>query len=141
MYIVRTFWIKIFPQTPIWLSSFIYFQIMCKRYQTKDECMKVIDENCKYRPNIMSLDAGEVFIGGRYHRLVYCKVFFIVQAIYNLNNLLKPGTITKLSFFSAWSLFYEKNIDLLKQVVPLITTIQLLLSKKEVCQRFSICMI
>ena len=32
------------------------------------ELMKVIDENCKYRPNIMSLDAGEVFIGGRYHR-------------------------------------------------------------------------
>ena len=51
------------------ISCLLKLQIMCKRYQTKDECMKVIDENCKYRPNIMSLDAGEVFIGGRYHRL------------------------------------------------------------------------
>ena len=45
-------------------------QIKCKRYQTRDECMKAIDENCEYRPNIMALDAGEVFVGGRYHRLV-----------------------------------------------------------------------
>ncbi|TRY75589.1 hypothetical protein TCAL_00523 [Tigriopus californicus] len=48
-----------------------YFRsIKCKQYQNKGECMRVLDINSKYNPNIMTLDAGEVFVGGRYHSLV-----------------------------------------------------------------------
>ena len=39
-------------------------------FQNKDECMRLIDEGKPSSPNIMSVDAGEVFVGGRYHSLV-----------------------------------------------------------------------
>ena len=43
----------------------------CKRYQSKDECLRLIDDASNFRnPNIMTVDAGEVFVGGRYHSLV-----------------------------------------------------------------------
>ncbi len=32
--------------------------------------MKLIDEGSNKNPNIMTVDAGEVFVGGRYHSLV-----------------------------------------------------------------------
>ena len=32
--------------------------------------MRLIDEGKPSSPNIMSVDAGEVFVGGRYHSLV-----------------------------------------------------------------------
>ncbi len=32
--------------------------------------MRVVDENSLQHPNIMTVDAGEVFVGGRYHSLV-----------------------------------------------------------------------
>ena len=47
-----------------------YRRILCKRYTTRDECMKVIDFNRRNSSNIMSVDSGEVFVGGRYHSLV-----------------------------------------------------------------------
>ena len=48
-----------------------YFRrVRCKRYTTRDECMKVIDFNRRNASNIMSVDSGEVFVGGRYHSLV-----------------------------------------------------------------------
>ena len=47
-----------------------YRRILCKHYPSKDECMKLIDEGHKKNPNIMTVDAGEVFVGGRYHSLV-----------------------------------------------------------------------
>ena len=47
-----------------------YRKLRCKLYSTKYECMRKIDENDLTHPNIMNLDAGEVFIGGRYHSLV-----------------------------------------------------------------------
>ena len=47
-----------------------YRKILCKHFTSKDECMKLIDEGLMTNPNIMSVDAGEVFVGGRYHSLV-----------------------------------------------------------------------
>ena len=47
-----------------------YRDIKCKLYQNKDECMRLIDEGKPTSPNIMAVDAGEVFAGGRYHSLV-----------------------------------------------------------------------
>ena len=48
-----------------------YFRrIKCKLYSNKDECMRLIDENHVRNPNLISVDAGEVFVGGRYHSLV-----------------------------------------------------------------------
>jgi hypothetical protein len=32
--------------------------------------MKAVDENSLRHPNIMTLDAGELFVAGRYHSLV-----------------------------------------------------------------------
>ena len=51
-----------------------YRKIKCKKYTSKDECMKVIDKGgsnipSKY-PNIMTAESGDVFTGGRYHSLV-----------------------------------------------------------------------
>jgi hypothetical protein len=47
-----------------------YRPILCKQYSSHDECMRVIDENSLQHANIMTIDAGEVFVGGRYHSLV-----------------------------------------------------------------------
>ena len=48
-----------------------YFRkILCKRYTSKDECMKLIDTGGQSSPNIMTGDAGEMFEAGRYHSLV-----------------------------------------------------------------------
>ncbi len=47
-----------------------YRNIKCKLYQNKDECMKLIDLSGPSNPDIMTVDAGEVFVGGRYHSLV-----------------------------------------------------------------------
>ena len=47
-----------------------YRRILCKHYTSKNECMKLIDEGLSTNPNIMTVDAGEVFVGGRYHSLV-----------------------------------------------------------------------
>jgi melanoma-associated antigen p97 len=57
-----------------------YRQIKCKQYFSKDECMRLIDDNSLTSPNIMSVDAGEVFVGGRYHSLVP-----IVREVYDLD--------------------------------------------------------
>merc|ERR1711935_15860 len=47
-----------------------YRKILSKHYPSKDDCMKLIDEGHSKNPNIMTVDAGEVFSGGRYHSLV-----------------------------------------------------------------------
>lgn len=61
----------------------VYFRpIKCKQYSNKDECMRLIDENSQFHPNIMSVDAGEVFVGGRYHSLVP-----ILKEVYNNNHV------------------------------------------------------
>ena len=57
-----------------------YRKILCKHFTSKDECMKLIDEGKQTSPNIMSVDAGEVFTGGRYHSLVP-----IVKEVYDQN--------------------------------------------------------
>ena len=44
--------------------------------------MQLIDENNPIHPNIMSVDAGEVFVGGRYHSLVP-----ILKEVYENNNV------------------------------------------------------
>ncbi len=43
--------------------------------------MKLIDEGSKTSPNLMTVDAGEVFVGGRYHSLVP-----ILREVYGGNN-------------------------------------------------------
>ena len=43
-----------------------YRAVRCKRYGTKDECMRLIDNiSDRGNPNIMTVDAGDVFVGGR----------------------------------------------------------------------------
>ncbi|XP_046384399.1 melanotransferrin [Ischnura elegans] len=51
------------------INSFGYdrMKLRCKRSFNKDECMSQIDEETAH---ITSLDAGEVFVGGRYHSLI-----------------------------------------------------------------------
>jgi len=58
-----------------------YFRkILCKRYTSKDECMKLIDTGSLSNPNIMTGDAGEMFEAGRYHSLVP-----IIREVYENN--------------------------------------------------------
>ena len=47
-----------------------YRKILCKHFTSKDDCMKLIDEGKQTSSDIMSVDAGEVFSGGRYHYFV-----------------------------------------------------------------------
>ena len=49
--------------------------IKCKRAFNKEECMTLLDQE---KAHLTTLDAGEVFIGGRYHSLVP-----IMQEIYD----------------------------------------------------------
>ena len=70
-----------------------YFRkIMCKRYTSKDECMKLIDTGSQSNPNIMTGDAGEMFEAGRYHSLVP-----IIREVYENNK----GNNTVCSFVKA----------------------------------------
>lgn len=54
--------------------GFSYFSIHCKQAFNKEECMTMLDHE---KAQITTLDAGEVFIAGRYHSLVP-----IMQEIY-----------------------------------------------------------
>uniref|UniRef100_A0A8D8LTG3 Serotransferrin n=1 Tax=Cacopsylla melanoneura TaxID=428564 RepID=A0A8D8LTG3_9HEMI len=45
----------------------VKFQLECKSGFNKDECMTLLD---KEEAHITTLDAGEVFVGGRYHSLI-----------------------------------------------------------------------
>ena len=72
-----------------------YRKILCKQYTSKDECMKLIDEGSNTSPNVMSVDAGDVFVGGRYHSLVP-----ITREVYENNEdyvhsvaVIKKGTL------------------------------------------------
>lgn len=42
-------------------------KLHCKQGANKDDCMMLLDQDLA---DITSLDAGEVFVGGRYHSLV-----------------------------------------------------------------------
>ncbi|KAJ8941076.1 hypothetical protein NQ318_003257 [Aromia moschata] len=42
-------------------------EITCKSASTKDECMQLLDEG---NVTMTTLDAGSVYVGGRYHSLV-----------------------------------------------------------------------
>ncbi|XP_029171415.1 melanotransferrin [Nylanderia fulva] len=54
--------------------GFNYFSVHCKQAFNKEECMTMLDHE---KAQITTLDAGEVFIAGRYHSLVP-----IMQEIY-----------------------------------------------------------
>ncbi|XP_072759417.1 transferrin 2 [Anoplolepis gracilipes] len=54
--------------------GYSYFSIHCKQAFNKEECMTMLDQE---KAQITTLDAGEVFIAGRYHSLVP-----IMQEIY-----------------------------------------------------------
>ena len=42
-----------------------YRKVKCRQFQNKDECMRLIDDQTKpENPNVIVLDAGEVFFGG-----------------------------------------------------------------------------
>ncbi|XP_039300999.1 ovotransferrin-like [Nilaparvata lugens] len=69
-----------------------FINIQCKQAFNKDECMTMLDE---LKAHITNLDAGEVFIGGRYHSLIP-----IMQEVYPGNLLhyysvavVKKGTL------------------------------------------------
>ena len=51
-----------------------YLSLNCKQAFNKEECMTLLDQE---KAHLTSLDAREVFIGGRYHSLVP-----IMQEIY-----------------------------------------------------------
>lgn len=57
-----------------------YRKIKCKQFSSKDECMKLIDAGTNLSPNLMTVDAGEVFVGGRYNSLVP-----IIKEVYDAN--------------------------------------------------------
>ena len=42
-------------------------RLVCKQGSSKEDCMSLLDQE---QGDITTLDAGEVFIGGRYHSLV-----------------------------------------------------------------------
>lgn len=44
-----------------------YISIKCLQAFNKDECMALLDQE---KAHLTTLDAGEVFVGGRYHSLV-----------------------------------------------------------------------
>lgn len=44
-----------------------YYRLNCTQAFSKDECMTLLDEE---KVHVTTLDAGEVFIGGRYHSLI-----------------------------------------------------------------------
>lgn len=44
-----------------------YMEMRCVRGSNKEECMSLLDQE---KVHVTSLDAGEVFIGGRYHSLI-----------------------------------------------------------------------
>ena len=44
-----------------------YVSLKCKQAFNKEECMTLLDEE---KADLTTLDAGEVFVGGRYHSLV-----------------------------------------------------------------------
>lgn len=44
-----------------------YMELRCVRGSNKEECMSLLDQE---KVHVTSLDAGEVFIGGRYHSLI-----------------------------------------------------------------------
>ena len=72
-----------------------YRNILCKQYFSKDECMKLIDDGSASSPNIMTVDAGEVFVGGRYHSLVPIikEVYENSQDFYYSLAVIKKGTL------------------------------------------------
>lgn len=42
-------------------------RIICKQGSSKDDCMATLDQE---HGDVTTLDAGEVFVGGRYHSLI-----------------------------------------------------------------------
>lgn len=45
----------------------LFYNVTCRREINTDECIQAIDSE---KAHIMSLDAGEVFLAGRYHSLI-----------------------------------------------------------------------
>ncbi|XP_070154715.1 transferrin 2 [Polyergus mexicanus] len=79
--------------------GFSYFSIHCKQAFNKEECMSMLDHE---KAQITTLDAGEVFIAGRYHSLVP-----IMQEIYEsgLNYQYAVAVIKKASLPDVQSLY------------------------------------
>ncbi|XP_050449734.1 melanotransferrin [Cataglyphis hispanica] len=79
--------------------GFSYFSIHCKRAFNKEECMTMLDHE---KAQITTLDAGEVFIAGRYHSLVP-----IMQEIYEsgVNYQYAVAVIKKASLPDVQSLY------------------------------------
>lgn len=67
-------------------------QIECKQAANKEECMELLDEE---KATMTTLDAGSVFIGGRYHSLVPIaqEVFENGQTVYFSVAVIKKGGI------------------------------------------------
>ena len=78
-----------------------YRPILCKQYTSHDECMRVIDENSLQHPNIMTVDAGEVFVGGRYHSLVPIirEIYDNGRDFYHAVAVVKKGTMDHINSF------------------------------------------
>lgn len=78
-----------------------YRPILCKQYTSHDECMRLIDENSLQHPNIMTVDAGEVFVGGRYHSLVPIirEIYDNGRDFYHAVAVVKKGTMEHVETF------------------------------------------
>lgn len=66
-----------------------YMELRCVRGFNKEECMSLLDRE---KVHMTSLDAGEVFIGGRYHSLI--PVMHEVRLGYTTLPVLYPSTKT-----------------------------------------------
>ncbi len=74
-----------------------YHRLKCRRFQDKDECMRLIDDTAQLEnPNLMNVDAGDVFVGGRYHSLVPIlkEVYDSGRDYYHSIAVVKKGSMT-----------------------------------------------
>lgn len=76
-----------------------YLQVQCKQAFNKDDCMTLLDEE---KAHITLVDAGEVFVGGRYHSLVPIMQERLIggQKFYYAVAVVKRGTLLDVSHLS-----------------------------------------
>lgn len=76
-----------------------FLEVQCKQAFNKDDCMTLLDEE---KAHITLVDAGEVFVGGRYHSLVPIMQERLIggQNFYFAVAVVKKGTLLDVSHLS-----------------------------------------
>jgi len=76
-----------------------YRRVLCRRFQSRDECLRLVDDPThRANPNVMAVDAGDVFVGGRYHSLVPIlrEVYSGGEDYYHSVAVVKKGTMANI---------------------------------------------